>query len=148
MKKLIALLLVAVMAFSIISCDQNEAEQATDNVKQETVTKEKEEAEKPNPLAKVVSISLDSYGGKGKCTIYLGDQTGVQDSKSLIGATRALYRTKKSKTYSEITNSSGVAIADDNELLHLIVVFKKGYKLTENDQLIIKDLGLDYMFEK
>ena len=45
-------------------------------------------------------------------------------------------------------DGKGLSIEEDNELMHLIVVFKKGYKLTDNDKNVIKKLGLDYMFER
>ena len=152
MKKLIALFLVAIMFFSIVSCAKNETDKVTDDDEKESVTEE--ETENPYSISKVVRISLDRYSGKGECSIYWGDRNGTQFGKSLMGVTRVLYRTQKAKVYSEITISSigsadgtGISIGDDNELLHLIVVFKKGYKLTENDKTVLKETGIDYMFE-
>ena len=150
MKKLIALFLAAIMFFSIVSCAESETDKVTDDDEKETVTKE--ETEEPNPLAKVIRISLDRYN---ECTIYWGDRKGKQSGNSLIGVTRVLYRTKNAKVYSEITidsigsaDGTAISIGEDDELIHLIVVFKKGYKLTDNDKNVIKKLGLDYMFER
>ena len=149
MKKLIALFLVAIMFFSIVSCAKNETDKVTDDDEKETVTKE--ETEEPNPLAKVIRISLDRYNGKGEFSIYWSDRNGTH----LMGVTRVLYRTQKAKVYSEISISSigsadaiGTSFGEDDELMHLIVVFKKDYKLTDNDKSVIKELGLGYMFEK
>ena len=156
MRKLIALFLVVIMVLSIVSCAKIENDIDTDNDEKESVTEtEKEtETEEPNPLAKVVRISLDNYSGKGNCSIYWGDRKGMQTGKGLMGVTRFLYRTQKSKVYKEISLSdigsadgTGISIGEDNELMHLIVVFKKDYKLTDNDKNSIKELGLDYMFE-
>ena len=157
MRKLIALFLVVIMVLSIVSCAKIKNDIDTDNDEKESVTEtEKEtETEEPNSLAKVVSISLERYSGKGKCSIYWGDPHGKQIGKSLMGVTRVLYRTQKSKVYNEISLSkigsadgTGISIEEDNELMHLIVVFKKDYKLTDNNKNFIKELGLDYMFER
>ena len=73
----------------------------------------------------------------------------------MTGATRFLYNTKKNPVYQEVKISSigsadgtGVEIKEGNELKHLIIVFEKGYKLTENDKSVLAELGIDYMFEK
>jgi hypothetical protein len=56
--------------------------------------------------------------------------------------------------YSEITVSSitsdgtHISIKEGDELLHAIVVFKKGYKLTQEDKDLLQELELDYMFER
>ena len=153
MKKLIALFLVAIMVFSIVSCVKSEADKVTEDDEKESMTEA--ETKESNPLEKIIRISLDRYNGKGMFQIYFGDRNGLQNGASMMGVTRFLYRTKKSTEYGEITVSSigaadgtGIAISEGNELLHIIVVFKKDYKLTENDKNVLKEFGIDYMFEK
>ncbi len=150
MKKLIALFLAAIMAFSIISCAKSETDNAIDDEEKESVTKE--EAEEPNPLAKVISLSLRRY--KGTFSFYWGDRNGTRTGKQLTGVSRFLYRTKKATVYQEITvamilaDGTGADIDEGNELTHLIVVFEKGHKLTDNEKSILKEFGIDYMFER
>ena len=146
------MILMSVLVGAFVSCDafdsspkESEQVQETSTANEtESVTETETETENPYSMSKVVSISLDRYSGTGECSIRWDDQT----SRSLMGVTRFLYRTQMGKVYKEITVPSGVRIAEGNELLHLIVVFKKDYKLTEYDKTVLKETGIDYMFEK
>ena len=163
------MLLTCVVMGAFISCDEfdllpKESEQPRESSsvadKQESVTEEKteeeteEEKEEPDPLAKIISISLSRY--KGTCTFYWGDRNGSQFGKTLTGVTRFLYKSKKAKIYAEISVASissssdgtGVSIKEGDELTHVIVVFQKGYTLTEHDKNVLKELNIGYMFEK
>ena len=154
MRKLIALFLVVIIVLSIVSCAKIEDDIDTDNDEKESVTEtEKEtETEEPNPLAKIIRIDL--YRLNGRCSFMWGDRNGPQTGKGFLNVTRVLCRTQKSKVYSEITVSSitsdgtNISIKEGDELLHAIVVFKKGYKLTQEDKDLLQELELDYMFEK
>ena len=155
------MILMCVVVGSFFSCDgfdssspkESEQMQATSTA-HEKGSETEEETEEPNRLAKIIRISLDRY--KGKCTFYWGDRNGQQSGKSVTGVTRFLYHTKKSNVYSEVTIASigssadgtGIAIEEGNELLYLIVVFQKGHKITDNEKNVLKELGIDYMFEK
>lgn len=152
------IILTCMIACVFVSCDSvdsmpEESKQASaTSTADETESATEEETENPYSISKAISIQLDRYGGKGKCSIYWGERKGAQTGRSLLGATRFLYRTQKSKVYHEVSLSAsgggaGIAIGENNELLHLIVVFKKGYKLTENDKNVINETGIDYMFE-
>ena len=152
------IILTCMIACVFVSCDSvdsmpEESKQAsTTSTADETESVTEEETENPYSISKAIGISLDYYSGKGKCTIYWGERKGARTGRSLLGATRFLYRTRKSKAYHEISLSgsgggAGIEIGENNELLHLIVVFKKGYKLTENDKNVINETGIDYMFE-
>ncbi len=159
------MLLTCVVMGAFISCDEfdllpKESEQPRESSsvadKQESVTEEEteEEKEEPDPLAKIIRISLSRY--KGTCTFYWGDRNGSQLGKTLTGVTRFLYKSKKAKVYAEISVASigsssdgtGVSIKEGDELTHVIVVFQKGYTLTENDKNVLKELNIGYMFEK
>lgn len=152
MKKLIVLFLVAIMAFSIVSCGKSEADNTADDNEKESVTT-KGEAENPNPLAKVIRLSLNRY--KGTFSFYWkGDHKGQMTGQQLTGVSRFLYRTKKATVYQEISvamilaDGTGADIDEGNELTHLIVVFEKEHKLTDNEKKILKEYDIDYMFER
>ena len=154
------MLLTCMVVGAFVSCDgfvdsspkESEQIQATSTAdEKESVTETK--TEEPNPLAKIISISLDRY--KGKCSFYWGDRKGQRSGRNLTGVTRFLYKSKNGKVYSEVSVASigsadgtSVSIEEGNELTHVIVVFQKGYKLTENDKNILKEFDIDYMFEK
>ena len=148
------MILMSVLMGVFASCDSSdssspkESEQVQEtSTANETESVTETETENPYSLSKVVSISLDHYGGKGECLICWGEHNELQFVKSLLGVQRFLYRTQKGTGYREITASMGVRISEGNELLHLIVVFKKGYELTENDKAVLKETGIDYMLE-
>ena len=150
MKKLIALFLAAIMFFSIVSCAESETDKVTDDDEKETVTKEetatKEEIEEPNPLAKIVRISLGS--DTRTCLFYLGDHNGSQ-TVSLTGVKKVLFNINNRNEYSEVNDRTAMMIdGDKKKLTHVIVVFQKGHKLTENDKNVLKKFDMDYMFEQ
>ena len=155
------MILMSVLVGVFVSCDAfdssslKESEQVQEtSTANETESVTETETENPYSMSKVVDITLYRYSGKGSCSIRWDDRKGMQGSRSLMGVTRFLYRTQMGKVYNEISLSdigsadgTGISIREDNELLHLIVVFKKDYKLTEFDKTILKETGIDYMFE-
>ena len=150
MRKLIALFLVVIMVLSIVSCAKIENDIDTDNDEKESVTEtEKEtetETEEPNPLAKIVKISLES--DTRRCLFYLGDHNGSQ-TVGLTGVKKVLFNINNRNEYSEVNDKYAMRIDDEeNVLTHVIVVFQKGHKLTENDKNVLKKFDMDYMFEK
>ena len=148
MKKLIALFLAAIMFFSIVSCAKIENDIDTDNDEKESVTEtEKEtETEEPNPLAKIVRISLGS--DTRTCLFYLGDHNGSQ-TVSLTGVKKVLFNINNRNEYAEVNDRTAMMIdGDKKKLTHVIVVFQKGHKLTENDKNVLKKFDMDYMFER
>ena len=105
------------------------------------------------PLAKVIRLSLNRY--KGTFSFYWkGDHKGQMTGQQLTGVSRFLYRTKKATVYQEISvamilaDGTGADIDEGNELTHLIVVFEKEHKLTDNEKKILKEYDIDYMFER
>ena len=152
MRKLIALFLVVIMVLSIVSCAKIENDIDTDNDEKESVTEtEKEtetetETEEPNPLAKIVKISLES--DTRRCLFYLGDHNGSQ-TVGLTGVKKVLFNINNRNEYSEVNDKYAMRIDDEEKVLtHVIVVFQKGHKLTENDKNVLKKFDMDYMFEK
>ena len=159
LRLVLIILLLCVVAAAFVSCDgfdaffnESEGTEATSDADEKESATEAE-TEKPNPLAKIIYISLDRH--KGQCTVYWGERQGSRTGRGVTGATRFLYNTKKNSVYQEVKISSigsadgtGVEIKEGNELKHLIIVFEKGYKLTENDKSVLAELGIDYMFEK
>lgn len=150
-----AVLLIGAFLLACISCNASTTLQkdAEGMSQPSTVAEAEAETEKPNPLAKIIYIGLDRH--KGQCSLYWGERQGLRTGRSVTGATRFLYNTKKNSVYQEVKISSigsadgtGVEIKEGNELKHLIIVFGKGYKLTENDKSVLAELGIDYMFEK
>lgn len=153
------MLLTCMVMGAFVSCDTFDSSKESEQTQASSTSDEQgsvteADTEEPNPLAKIIRISLDRY--KGTCRFYWGDRNGLQTGKDLTGVTRFLYKSKKGKVYSEVSVSSigssadgtGVSIEEGNELTHVIVVFQKGYKLTENDKNVLKELNMDYMFEK
>ena len=153
------ILLTCVVAGTFASCDafdlsskepeQTQGTSPADEKGSDTTT----ETEEPNPLAKVVDLGLNRY--KKTFSFYWeDDREGHKTGKQLTGVTRFLYRTQKATVYQEISlamilaDGTGVRIDEGNELTHLIVVFEKGHNLTDNEKSILKEYGIDYMFER
>ena len=152
------ILLTCVVAGTFASCDafdlssketeQTQATSPADEKGSDTTT----ETEEPNPLAKVIVLELNRY--KKTFSFYWGDREGARTGERLTGVTRFLYRTKKATMYQEISldmilaDGTGANIREGDELTHLIVVFEKGHNLTDNEKSILKEYGIDYMFER
>ena len=130
-------------------------EVATDDEK-ESVTEEKteEKTEEPTQVLRIVQVDLMRY--KKTCTIYWEKSEGGLTGRSLSGVTRFLYRTEKRTLYSEISLSSLISgdgtgtptFQEGDAVAHLIIVFEKGHKLTDGEKNLIKEFGIDYMFER
>ena len=126
-------------------------EVATDDEK-ESVTEEK--TEEPTQVLRIVQVSLARY--QKTCTIYWEKSEGGITGRSLSGVTRFLYRTEKGTLYSEISLSLLISgdgtrtptFQEGDAVAHLIIVFEKGHKLTDGEKNLIKEFGIDYMFER
>ena len=103
------------------------------------------DSEEPNPLSKIVGISLD--GNRKYCWFDLGDQNGSKTC--LTGVKKVLFNINNRNEYAEVNDRTAMMIdGDKKKLTHVIVVFQKGHKLTENDKNVLKKFDMDYMFEK
>lgn len=148
-----SVLLTCVVATAFAACNTSAPPKKETDVPLSTSTAAETEAEteEPNPLAKIIRIDLSK---SGTCSIMWGDRHGTKSGKSVSGATRFLYNTKKNTVYREITVASitshgtSANINEGDELTHLIVVFRKGHKLTDDERNLIEEYGIDYMFEK
>ena len=103
------------------------------------------DSEEPNPLSKIVGISLD--GDRKYCWFDLGDQN--LSKPCLTGVKKVLFNINNRNEYSEVNNNYAMKIDGEEKVLtHVIVVFEKEHKLTKNDQSILQKFDMDYMFEK
>ena len=147
-------ILMCILVGTFASCNSfdfsslKESEQApltSADDEQESV--KKADSEEPNPLSKIVGISLD--GNRKSCRFDLGDQNGSQTCLSLTGVKKVLFNINNRNEYSEVNNNYAMKIDGEEKVLtHVIVVFQKGHKLTENDKNVLKKFDMDYMFEK
>ena len=152
-KFLSAVFLIGAFLLTCVSCNTATApKKETEGTSQtSTVAETEAETKEPNPLEKIISIGLSK---SGTCSIMWGDRHGTRTGKSVGETTRFLYKTKKNGVYRELTVASitshgtSADINEGDELTHLIVVFRKGHKLTDDEKSIIEKFGIDYMFEK
>lgn len=146
------IILTCMIACVFVSCDSvdsmpEESKQAsTTSTADETESVTEEETEEPNPLAKIVGIRLES--DSGTCKFYIDAPLGNQ-IVSLTGVRKVLFNLNDRKEYSEVTVRYAMSLNKEvHELTHVIVVFKKDYKLTEHNKKVLEEFDMDYMFEK
>ena len=159
------LLLIFVLASTLVACKQPEnpqedTESQTEEKEEETTKKTSAQPQAKNPLAGIGIIRLEKNSkGTITCKItpkrsWTAHSQGSHTSYSFQNVTRFIYKIEQNTQYGETTSKNlgpgdgtQTEIGNNKTLTVLILVFQKGYKLTDNEKQWIEELGIGYMFE-
>ena len=159
------LLLIFILASTLVACKQPENPQedtkSQTEEKEETTKKTSAQSQAKNPLADIGIIRLEK-NSKGTITCRITPKRswsahlqGSHTSYSFQNVTRFIYKIEQNTQYGETTSNNlgpgdgtQTEIGNNKTLTVLILVFQKGYKLTDNEKQWIEELGIGYMFER